>query len=122
MAITREEVLHVARLARLSLPEAEADRLREQLSVILDYVRQLDLLDTRDVVPEGGARLDGVGRGDDVAGVEPVELLHVVENGRELPAKALCIRLRQRKARQTGDVQHLFPRDRHRTSPRGVKT
>ena len=51
MAITREEVLHVARLARLSLSEAEADRLREQLSAILDYVKQLDRLDTRDVAP-----------------------------------------------------------------------
>ena len=50
MAITREEVLHVARLARLSLPEAEAERLRGQLSAILDYVKQLDRLDTRDVV------------------------------------------------------------------------
>ena len=59
----------------------------------------------------------GVGRGDDVPGVEPVELLHVVEDGRELPAKALGLRLRQRKARQAGDVQHLFPRDRHPTLP-----
>src|SRR5512135_898386 len=69
------------------------------------------------VVAEGGARLDGVGRGDDVAGVEPVELLHVVEDRRELPAKAPGFRFRQRKARQPGDVQHLFPRDRHTTPP-----
>ena len=55
MAITREEVQHVARLARLSLPEAEADRLREQLSAILDYVKQLDRLDTRDVLPTSHA-------------------------------------------------------------------
>ena len=38
MAITREEVLHVARLARLAVTGAEADRLREQLSGILEYV------------------------------------------------------------------------------------
>ena len=55
MAITREEVQHVARLARLSLPEAEAERLREQLSAILDYVKQLDRLDTRDVLPTSHA-------------------------------------------------------------------
>ena len=55
MAITREEVLHVARLARLALPEAEAERLRGQLSAILDYVQQLDRLDTRDVVPTSHA-------------------------------------------------------------------
>ena len=55
MAITREEVLHVARLARLSLSEAEADRLREQLGNILSYIRQLDALDTKDVVPTSHA-------------------------------------------------------------------
>ena len=77
MAITREEVLHVARLARLSLPEAEADRLREQLSVILDYVRQLDLLDTRDVVPTSHTVETGTPFRNDV--VEPFgdrEALH----------------------------------------------
>lgn len=59
MAITREEVQHVARLARLSLPEAEADRLREQLTAILDYVKQLDRLDTRDVLPTSHAVATG---------------------------------------------------------------
>ena len=55
MAITREEVLHVARLARLALSEDEAVRLREQLGNILDYIRQLDTLDTKDVVPTSHA-------------------------------------------------------------------
>ena len=66
MAITREEVLHVARLARLSLPEADADRLRVQLSAILDYVKQLDRLDTRDVVPTSHAVETGTPFRDDV--------------------------------------------------------
>ena len=66
MAITREEVLHVARLARLSLPEADADRLRVQLSSILDYVKQLDRLDTRDVVPTSHAVETGTPFRDDV--------------------------------------------------------
>lgn len=55
MAITREEVLHVARLARLALSEDEADRFREQLGSILDYIRQLDTLDTKDVIPTSHA-------------------------------------------------------------------
>ncbi len=55
MAITKEEVLHVARLARLSLSEAEADRFREQLGNILSYIRKLDALDTKDVVPTSHA-------------------------------------------------------------------
>jgi len=69
MAITREEVLHVARLARLSLQEAEAERLRGQLSAILDYVKQLDRLDTRDVAPTSHAIETGTPFRDDV--VEP---------------------------------------------------
>jgi aspartyl-tRNA(Asn)/glutamyl-tRNA(Gln) amidotransferase subunit C len=55
MAITREEVLHVARLARLSMSAAEADKMREQLGNILSYIRQLDKLDTKDVVPTSHA-------------------------------------------------------------------
>ena len=69
MAITREEVLHVARLARLSLSEAEAERLRGQLSAFLDYVKQLDRLDTRDVAPTSHAIETGTPFRDDV--VEP---------------------------------------------------
>jgi len=65
MAITREEVLHVARLARLALPEDDADRLRVQLSAILDYVKQLDRLDTRDVVPTSHAVETGTPFRDD---------------------------------------------------------
>src|SRR4030067_998427 len=41
MAITREEVLHVARLARLALSSAEADRVEEQLGNILAYIKQI---------------------------------------------------------------------------------
>jgi len=55
MSITREEVLHVARLARLALSESEVDRLREQLGNILGYIKQLDSLDTTNVVPTSHA-------------------------------------------------------------------
>ena len=55
MAITREEVSHVARLSRLALSADEADRLKSQLANILGYIKQLDRLDTRDVVPTSHA-------------------------------------------------------------------
>ena len=51
MAITREEVLHVARLARLELSEAEVVRFQEQLSAILDAVSKVSELDLSDVPP-----------------------------------------------------------------------
>src|SRR3989304_1703831 len=64
-ATAGEGVVPVALLARLSLPEAEADRLRVQLSAILDYVKQLDRLDTRDVVPTSHAAEKGTPFRDD---------------------------------------------------------
>jgi aspartyl-tRNA(Asn)/glutamyl-tRNA(Gln) amidotransferase subunit C len=51
MAITREEVLHVARLARLELAEDEVARFQEQLSAILDAVSKVSELDLADVPP-----------------------------------------------------------------------
>lgn len=49
MAITRDNVLHVAKLARLELTEAEIDRMQRDLDGILEYVNQLSELDTKDV-------------------------------------------------------------------------
>jgi aspartyl-tRNA(Asn)/glutamyl-tRNA(Gln) amidotransferase subunit C len=51
MAITREEVLHVARLARLELTEEEISRLELQLSEILAAVGKVSELDLADVAP-----------------------------------------------------------------------
>ena len=51
MAITREEVLHVARLARLELSDDEVARFQEQLSAILDAVSKVSELDLSDVPP-----------------------------------------------------------------------
>jgi aspartyl-tRNA(Asn)/glutamyl-tRNA(Gln) amidotransferase subunit C len=51
MKITREEVRHVAKLARLDLSEAEIDRMTGQLDAILSYVAKLDELDTTGVLP-----------------------------------------------------------------------
>jgi len=51
MAITRDEVLHVARLARLELSEDEVSRFQEQLSAILEAVGKVAELDLADVEP-----------------------------------------------------------------------
>ena len=51
MAITREQVLHVARLARLALREDEIARLQEELSAILEAVSKVSELDLDDVPP-----------------------------------------------------------------------
>jgi len=51
MAISREEVLHVARLARLALTEDEIERLTGELDKILDAVGVVSELDLADVPP-----------------------------------------------------------------------
>jgi aspartyl-tRNA(Asn)/glutamyl-tRNA(Gln) amidotransferase subunit C len=51
MAITRDEVLHVARLARLELSDDEVSRFQEQLSAILEAVSKVSELDLADVPP-----------------------------------------------------------------------
>jgi aspartyl-tRNA(Asn)/glutamyl-tRNA(Gln) amidotransferase subunit C len=51
MALTGEEVLHVARLARLALTDDEVERFREQLSAILEAVGTVAELDLADVEP-----------------------------------------------------------------------
>jgi len=51
MTISREEVLHVARLARLELSDGEVERFAEQLSAILEAVSKVGELDLSGVEP-----------------------------------------------------------------------
>tara|TARA_B100000315_G_scaffold79273_1_gene72663 strand:+ start:459 stop:746 length:288 start_codon:yes stop_codon:yes gene_type:complete len=51
MKLSREEVLHITRLARLGLTETEMDSLSEQLSNILEHFEILQQVDTTDVPP-----------------------------------------------------------------------
>ena len=51
MAITRDEVVHVARLARLALTDEELDRFTEQLAGILSHAADVAALDTEGVPP-----------------------------------------------------------------------
>jgi aspartyl-tRNA(Asn)/glutamyl-tRNA(Gln) amidotransferase subunit C len=51
MALTTEQVAHVAHLARLRLAPEELETMRAQLSAILDHFEMLQELDVRDVPP-----------------------------------------------------------------------
>jgi aspartyl-tRNA(Asn)/glutamyl-tRNA(Gln) amidotransferase subunit C len=51
MAISREQVKHVARLSRLALSEDELERFGEQLGAILEAVGKVAELDLSDVEP-----------------------------------------------------------------------
>lgn len=67
MSLTREQVAHIADLAKLGLTEEEIERFRRQLSAILDYAAMLDRLDTTAVPPTASVLpLCNVMRADEV--------------------------------------------------------
>jgi aspartyl-tRNA(Asn)/glutamyl-tRNA(Gln) amidotransferase subunit C len=51
MPLSKDEVQHIATLARLELTGEEIERYREQLSAILDHVASLQQLDTQAIPP-----------------------------------------------------------------------
>ncbi len=73
MAITRDQVLHVARLARLALTEDEIERFSEQLSAILDAVGTVAELDLSNVEPTA----------------HPLDLVNVLED--DVPRPSLSV-------------------------------
>lgn len=78
--LTREDVLKLARLARLQLTDDEVETYRKELSSVLDYVAQLDAVDVKGLTPTTQVTgLKNVTREDQVVdyGVSPEELLRL---------------------------------------------
>ena len=74
MKLSREDVLHIARLARLGLTEAEVEKFSEQLSLLLENFEVLQQVDTTDVPPTAQSiDLQTVMRDDEVAESLPPE-------------------------------------------------
>jgi aspartyl-tRNA(Asn)/glutamyl-tRNA(Gln) amidotransferase subunit C len=64
--IDRAVVVHVAKLASLSLSGEETDRFASELDRIVAHVQELDQLDTRDVPPTAHVQIDRMPlRGDE---------------------------------------------------------
>jgi len=61
MAISKEEVQKVAKLARLELSDTEVNKFTDQLSEILNYVEQLQAVDTKGI--ETTAQVTGLENG-----------------------------------------------------------
>ena len=75
MKLSREQVLHIAELAKIGLTEDETERFCEQLSAILDHFKVLEQLDT-DAIPPTAMVINqhNVLRDDISAPSLPVEL------------------------------------------------
>ena len=73
MKISREEVLHIALLARVGLTEAEVDILTEQLSNILENFEILKQVDTTNIPPTAQSiALQNVVSDDEIAPSMPL--------------------------------------------------
>lgn len=69
MKITKEEVLHVAKLARLDMDDAAVEKMSEQIGTILDYMDTLNRVDTEGVNPTSHAiSLNNAFREDEATG------------------------------------------------------
>jgi aspartyl-tRNA(Asn)/glutamyl-tRNA(Gln) amidotransferase subunit C len=74
MKLTREEVLHIAHLARVALTEEEITRMSEQLSNLLEHFEVLQKVDTEGVPPTAqSVTLQSVMRQDEVKPSLPPE-------------------------------------------------
>jgi aspartyl-tRNA(Asn)/glutamyl-tRNA(Gln) amidotransferase subunit C len=71
MAVTRDDVLHIAELARLGVDAARADELTKELSAILAHMEVLSQVDTASVPPTAGMGASGTPLRSDV-GVPPL--------------------------------------------------
>lgn len=75
MMIDKDQVKHIASLARLKVKDEEVDKLSKDLSAILDYVKELNKVDVSDVSPTLSATSsENVFREDDEPDKQDVEL------------------------------------------------
>ncbi|HSW66392.1 MAG TPA: Asp-tRNA(Asn)/Glu-tRNA(Gln) amidotransferase subunit GatC [Bacillota bacterium] len=79
--LSREDVLKLARLARLTITDEEVEKYRSELSEILHYVEQLQTADVDGLLPTSQVTgLTNVMRDDVVTdyGISPDDLLRIV--------------------------------------------
>ncbi len=93
--ISKNEVKHIAKLARLDLSEQEIKKYQEQLEGILSYVEKLQKVDTKNIATaDGGTReLENIWRDDEELKNEEINgLINMapdVENGQVKVKKIL---------------------------------
>jgi len=67
MALTKKDVLHIARLAKLELTDAEIDKFSGQLSKVIDFISELKEVDVAGINPTSQTTgLTNIKRLDDV--------------------------------------------------------
>jgi len=70
--ISKDEVKYIAQLARLGISKEEEDKFSSDLSEILDYMKKLQSVDVKNVVPMSHSlNLENVVREDDIKVSDP---------------------------------------------------
>lgn len=65
--LTKDDILHVAKLAKLEITDAEVKKYTDQLSTVIDYFSELSELDTKDIEPTSQTTgLENIFRQDEV--------------------------------------------------------
>jgi len=68
MSITKTDVEHIAKLARIEVKEEDKEKLAQELGAILDYVAKLNEVDTEGVEPTAQVTgLENIFRKDEVS-------------------------------------------------------
>jgi aspartyl-tRNA(Asn)/glutamyl-tRNA(Gln) amidotransferase subunit C len=82
MSITKEEIIHIAELSRLKLSEEEIKKFGGQLDSILEYISQLDEVDTKNLEPTAQVSgLTDVWRSDAVKPWDRNEVVEALRQG-----------------------------------------
>jgi len=69
--LTKDEILHVAKLAKLDIKDSELDKYAAQLSSVIDYFSELNEVDVKNVDPTSQTTgLENVYREDEISGAE----------------------------------------------------
>jgi len=98
--ISKEEVKHIAKLARLGLTEKEREKMQKELSSILDYIEKLGDEDKSSSSPFAIARVkevdisvENVMRNDEVRRLKPEVRRKIIEQAPETKAGYLKVKL-----------------------------
>jgi len=93
MKLSKQEIKHIAKLARLELTEDELKKYGSQLSVVLNYIDQLKEVDTKDIEPTAQVTgLINVLRKDEVKSWHEAEVEAALKDASEREGKFIKVK------------------------------
>ncbi len=92
--ISQDQVKHVAKLARLGLTDKEIKKIEKELSLILDYIKKLEEVDTSKVEPTSHPHLlENVVREDIAQNIEKKDVDKLIEAAPEKEKRHIKVKV-----------------------------